>query len=229
MSDQRPPNAAVMFTGRDSVPCAVLHAGATGDAAACSREARRRAELSETNADRRRSRRVGSKQWGSGIWRAPPDHAPTGVSEPMSKAKERTNVTLRDRKRYARARARGKALRKDPVMSARYDESRDRIDLAFRSGVSMAIPRAMIPGLESASESNLEVFEVSPADDALSWPSLDVDVYVPGLVERAFGNRLFAAATGRRGGRRRSKAKAAASKIYGAKGGRLRKPLSAQR
>lgn len=52
--------------------------------------------------------------------------------------------------------------------------------------------------------------------------ALDVDVYVPGLVERAFGTRLFAAATGRRGGRRRSKAKAAAAKANGAKGGRPR-------
>jgi hypothetical protein len=86
----------------------------------------------------------------------------------------------------------------------------------------MAIPRAMIPGLESASQSNLEAVEVSPAGDALSWPS-----YVPGLVERAFGTRLFAAATGRRGGRRKSKAKAVAAKANGAKGGRPRKRLSA--
>jgi hypothetical protein len=91
----------------------------------------------------------------------------------------------------------------------------------------MAIPPAMIPGLESASQANLGAVEVSPAGDALSWPSLDVDVYVPGLVERAFGTRLFAAATGRRGGRRKSKAKAEAAKANGAKGGRPRKRLSA--
>ena len=83
----------------------------------------------------------------------------------------------------------------------------------------MAIPRAMIPGLESASKSNLEAIEVSPAGDALLWPSLDVDVYIPGLVERAFGTRLFARATGQRGGRRRSKAKAAAARVNGRKRG----------
>jgi hypothetical protein len=90
----------------------------------------------------------------------------------------------------------------------------------------MAIPRRIIPGLERASRSNLEAILVSPAGDALSWPSLDMDVYVPGLVELAFGSRLFAAATGRRGGRRRSKAKAAA-KANGAKGGCPRKRVSA--
>ena len=91
----------------------------------------------------------------------------------------------------------------------------------------MTIPRKMIPGLKRISRPNLEAILVSPTGDALSWPSLNVDVYVPGLVERAFGSRLFAVATGRRGGRRRSKAKAAAAKANGAKGGRPRKPVSA--
>jgi hypothetical protein len=53
--------------------------------------------------------------------------------------------------------------------------------------------------------------------------SVDVDVYVPGLIERTFGPRLLAAAAGRRGGRRKSKAKAAAARANGAKGGRPRK------
>ena len=90
----------------------------------------------------------------------------------------------------------------------------------------MLIPRAIVLDLTRASASNSEAVVVSPAGDALSWPSLDVDVYVPGLAERAFGSRLFAAATGRRGGRRRSKAKAAAANVNGAKGGRPRKQLT---
>ena len=91
----------------------------------------------------------------------------------------------------------------------------------------MAIPRKAVPGLQRAAASKIGSIVVSPAGDALSWPSLDVDVYVPGLVERAFGSRLFAAATGRRGGQTRSKAKVAAAKANGAKGGRPRKRLSA--
>jgi hypothetical protein len=140
-----------------------------------------------------------------------------------------TDVTAKDRERYERARARGLARAQDPsaVVNARYDSDRDLIDLTFGGGGSMAIPRKIVPGLERASMSKMESIVVSPAGDALSWPSLDVDVYVPGLVERAFGTRLFAAATGRRGGRRRSKAKAAAAKANGTKGGRPRKRLSA--
>ena len=139
------------------------------------------------------------------------------------------DVTSRDRERYTRARARGQPHAEDRsgVVHAGYDAGRDVIDMTFGGGGSIAIPRKIVPGLERASASTMKTIVVSPAGDALSWPSLDVDVYVPGLVERAFGSRLFAAATGRRGGRRRSKAKAAAAKANGAKGGRPRKRLKA--
>jgi len=139
------------------------------------------------------------------------------------------NLTAKDRERFARARARGQARAQDPsaVVGAQYDATRDAIDLRFRSGGSMTIPRQIVPGLEGVPASALGGISVSPAGDALSWPSLDVDVYVPGLVERAFGTRLFARATGQRGGRRRSKAKAAAARTNGAKGGRPRKRLTA--
>jgi hypothetical protein len=140
-----------------------------------------------------------------------------------------SEVSARDRERYAEARARGKARAGDAsaVVSARYDSDADAIDLRFGGGGSMSIPRKLVPGLERATETTIESIVVSPAGDALSWPSLNVDVYVPGLVERAFGTRLFAASTGRRGGRRRSKVKAAAAKANGSKGGRPRKRLTA--
>ena len=139
------------------------------------------------------------------------------------------NVTARDRDRFARARARGQARAQDPsgVVDAVYDADRDTVNLTFRSGGSMTIPQRIIPGLDQAPRSARGAISVSPAGDALSWRSADVDVFVPGLVERAFGNRLFAAATGQRGGQRRSKTKAAAAKMNGAKGGRPRKRLSA--
>ena len=139
------------------------------------------------------------------------------------------NVTAKDRERFSRARARGQARAQDPsaIVEVQYDATRDAIDLRFRSGGSMTIPRQIVPGLDDVPASALGSISISPAGDALSWPSIDVDVYVPGLVERAFGTRLFARATGQRGGRRRSKAKAAAARANGAKGGRPRKRLSA--
>lgn len=138
-------------------------------------------------------------------------------------------LTAKDRERFARARAQGATRAKDPsaVVDARYDAGRDALDLEFRSGGVIAIPRRVVPGLVGASMSALNAIRVSPAGDALSWPSLDVDVFVPGLVELAFGTRLFARATGQRGGLRRSTAKADAARANGAKGGRPRKRLTA--
>jgi hypothetical protein len=131
--------------------------------------------------------------------------------------------TARDRRRYQVARVPGEARTQDvgALVDARYDGASDSVFLTFRGGGSMMIPRRVIPGLGRQPASVLETMTLSPAGDALRWPALDVDV--PGLVERAFGNRLFAAAAGRRGGRRRTKAKRAAAKRNGAKGGQPRK------
>jgi hypothetical protein len=137
--------------------------------------------------------------------------------------------TASDRERFEAARARGQARAEDPsaLVEARYDRAADAVWLLFRGGGSMKIPRRFIPGLEGRRASALEAVTISPAGDALLWTAIDADVYVPGLVERAFGHRLFTAAAGRRGGRRRSKAKAAAARLNGAKGGRPRKRASA--
>src|SRR5208282_4735768 len=129
-------------------------------------------------------------------------------------------ATSKDRQRFARARAQGQSRLRDSsaVIDARYDAAQQAIVLEFRSGASMTIPRQALPGpsgfrmSDRLPASSLKAIVVSPAGDALSWPALGMDVYVPGLVERAFGTRLFAAATGQRGGRKTSKAKAAAAK-----------------
>jgi hypothetical protein len=141
----------------------------------------------------------------------------------------KSELTASDRERFVRARARGTMRTREAsaVVGARYESRGEALHLTFRGGGSMVIPRRLIPGLERAAAADLAAPAVSPAGDALFWPALVLDVYVPGLVERAFGSRLFAAATGRQGGERRSKAKAAAARLNGAKGGRPRKKLSA--
>ena len=136
--------------------------------------------------------------------------------------------TVADRDRFKAARARGEDRARDAsaLVDAYYDRTSDAVFLSFRSGGSMTIPRHTIPGLERQPVSVLEKVTLSPAGDALLWPAIDADVYVPGLVERAFGIRLFAAAAGRRGGQRSTRAKRAAARRNGAKGGRPRKPAA---
>ena len=106
----------------------------------------------------------------------------------------RTKLTAIDRARFRGGRARGEARRKDPsaIVEARYDRRSAAVILTFGSGASMTIPRGVIAGLEREPVSALEAVVLSLAGDALRWPLLDADVYVPGLVERAFGSRLFA-------------------------------------
>jgi hypothetical protein len=143
----------------------------------------------------------------------------------------RVEVSIKDRERFARARAAGRqsAHDKSAVIDAQYDSARDVIEIRFRSHGAITIPRKLIPELQNAPPSSLRAISVSPAGDAISWRSLDIDVYVPGLLEHAFGSRVLAAATGRRGGQRRTKRKAAAAKANGAKGGRPRTKVSAER
>jgi hypothetical protein len=140
-----------------------------------------------------------------------------------------TELTAKERERFERARARGIQRARDgsALVGARYNPRRDTLELMFRGGGAMVIPRTLVPGLSRVTAADVGPPVVSPAGDALAWPPLDLDVYVPGLVARAFGTQLFAAAAGRQGGRRRTKAKTLAAKLNGAKGGRPRKKLSA--
>lgn len=84
------------------------------------------------------------------------------------------------------------------LVDLRYDRTSEAVILTFAGGASMTIPRRVIPGLERGPASALETVVLSPAGDALRWPMLDADIHVPGLVERAFGSRLFAVAGGGR-------------------------------
>lgn len=112
-----------------------------------------------------------------------------------------SKISASDRERFAQARVQGRerSANASALLHARYDRRNDMILLEFRGGGRMMIPRGIVPGLEGVPRSSLQAIMVSPAGDALSWRSLDVDVYVPGLVERAFGARLFSG-KGRRNG-----------------------------
>jgi len=106
------------------------------------------------------------------------------------------------------------------VTAAAYSPSRDAVSLRFRTGVELLIPRKLLQGLESAKPSELRRIEISLHGSALRWPSLDVDHYVPGLMEGVFGNRRWMSAIGKKGGAARSVAKARAARKNGRKGGR---------
>lgn len=124
------------------------------------------------------------------------------------------------------------------AISAHYDRAADRIVIELAEpgsparpplpcrgggGVQFSIPRKYLQGLEAASPRELSEIELWGSGTGLHWPRLDVDHYVPGLLNNIFGTRKWMSHLGRLGGSSTSKAKAAAARANGRKGGRPRK------
>lgn len=113
------------------------------------------------------------------------------------------------------------------AVAARYDRRRSRVLVSLNTGVEIAFPADLAEGLAGASPDDLAEIEISPAGLGLHWPRLDVDVYVPALLQGIFGTkRWMARELGAAGGRARSAAKASASRENGRKGGRPRRNAS---
>ena len=97
-----------------------------------------------------------------------------------------SKLTAADRQRFARARERGHryAMRATAVVDARYDATRDRLELTQRNGKVRLVPRRLLPELDGVPAAILRSIAVSPAGDAISWRDVDVDVSVRGLLDR---------------------------------------------
>ena len=119
-----------------------------------------------------------------------------------------------------RAEARGRKMLEEPrAAAAHYDAATGRVVVDLANGCAYAFPARHIQDLHDASGEDLAKIEVDGAGFNLRWPSLDVDLYVPALVNGIFGNRAWIARElARLAGRTRSPKKAAASRSNGAKG-----------
>jgi hypothetical protein len=96
--------------------------------------------------------------------------------------------------------------------------------LTVRHGIELSIPVHLLEGLSDAPPAALAHIDISPAGTGLHWPALDVDLYVPALIQGLFGTRRWMASLlGRTGGQARSEAKTRAARANGRKGGRPRK------
>ena len=128
--------------------------------------------------------------------------------------------------RLEAAEAEGRAmLESEPrAVSAYFDHERARVALELVNGCAYVFPVTLVQDLAGASADELAMIEVDGMGFNLHWPRLDVDLYVPALVAGIFGTRNWMTkALAREAGRRTSAAKASASRINGAKGGRPRK------
>ena len=117
-------------------------------------------------------------------------------------------------RRYHRASDEGaKAIVSEPrAASVRYDAGTERIIVELTNGCQFVFPPQLVQGLAGAPSAALAKVTVTPTGWGLHWEDLDVDLSVPNLALGIFGTRAWMQELGRRGGLRRSQAKARASR-----------------
>jgi hypothetical protein len=122
---------------------------------------------------------------------------------------------------------RAKLLDGEPL--ARTVEHIQRLNLlivGLTNGRRLVIPVEDLQGLERATHRQLKNYELHGRGSDISFPELDLDLYVPALIEGVYGNRRWMAQLGSKGGRAKTDAKRRAARANGAKGGRPKKAVS---
>lgn len=125
---------------------------------------------------------------------------------------------------------RGEKLRSEfpHAVSARFDRQNRKIVVELSSRLTLSFSPEDAQGLENAKPAQLEQIELSPSGFGIHFPKLDADLYIPGLLEGLMGSKQWIAARlGQIGGRSRSRAKKAAARANGLKGGRPRRQAAA--
>ncbi len=103
---------------------------------------------------------------------------------------------------------------------AEYNKRDDLVTVHLADGVRVSLPRKKLQGLQNAKPSQLTKIELLGGGTGLHWPELDVDHYVPGLLNHVFGTGRWMSEIGRIGGSAKSRAKTQAARVNGKRGGR---------
>ncbi|RXZ31044.1 DUF2442 domain-containing protein [Oxalobacteraceae bacterium CAVE-383] len=111
------------------------------------------------------------------------------------------------------------------AVAVRYDRRVARVIIVLASGLELGFSPKQAQGLETARPIDLSNAEISPSGMGIYFPRLDVDLYIPAMLEGFLGSRRWMAAEiGKLGGKSSSAAKAAAARKNGKLGGRPKKP-----
>ncbi len=76
------------------------------------------------------------------------------------------------------------------ALSASYDRALDIIILRLNNGRRLVIPREELQGLENATEAQISQIEIFSGLD-IAWPQLDLDHYLPALVDGIYGSEKW--------------------------------------
>jgi hypothetical protein len=98
--------------------------------------------------------------------------------------------------------------------------------VGLSNGRRLVLPMEDVQGMGGATKKQLQNYELLGRGTGISFPDIDVDLYVPALIEGVYGNRRWMAQLGSKGGQAKTVAKRLASQKNGAKGGRPRKAIA---
>jgi hypothetical protein len=74
------------------------------------------------------------------------------------------------------------------AVSVRYDRRVARVVIVLASGLELAFSPKQAQGLELARPADLADAEISPSGLGIYFPHLDVDLYIPSMLEGFFGS-----------------------------------------
>jgi hypothetical protein len=98
--------------------------------------------------------------------------------------------------------------------------------VGLSNGRRLVLPIEDLQGLDTATHEQIQNYELLGRGTGISFPNLDVDLYVPALIEGVYGNRRWMAQLGKKGGRAKTEAKRKAAQQNGARGGRPNRALA---
>jgi hypothetical protein len=148
----------------------------------------------------------------------------------VAEKKTKRNKILRHRVQTTdaeidRAIERAKRLRDEPLVSEiEYmpGPGLDLFILKLTDGRRRVLAREELQGLQSGTREQLARMEIVGGGTGIHWPDLDADLYVPAALRGIYGNKLWMAMIGKRGGSARTDAKKQAARANGKLGGRPR-------
>lgn len=106
------------------------------------------------------------------------------------------------------------------IRHVNYEPARDALVVDLSTGVTLIVPRVVIPGFAKAPPASVADVAIDPGSESLWSETVDDGVLLEQLVQIAAGDELLQVLGGRIAGRRRSPAKASAARKNGVKGGR---------
>ena len=143
------------------------------------------------------------------------------ATEPKPMTDARTQAQA---KTQAETRAAARLASTPTAVTARYDRRVGRVVVDLSTGLEIAFKPHDAQGLQDARPAQLNEIEISPSGLGLHFPQLDVDLYLPALLQGFLGSRQWMAqAMGKAGGLAATQQKAAAARANGRLGGRPRK------